>query len=52
LSDDDSDIEGMTVIGEDGESLGDGEDEEECAVKYGTPDTSGPHGTMCTHEMR
>ncbi|KAG7277941.1 LOW QUALITY PROTEIN: hypothetical protein CRUP_022111 [Coryphaenoides rupestris] len=33
LSDDDSDIEGMAVIGEDGESLGDEEDEEECAVK-------------------
>lgn len=53
LSDDESDIEGMAVIGEDGESLGDEEDEEESAFKDGTPDTADPHRTMCrvSHEM-
>ncbi|CAL8262507.1 unnamed protein product [Lota lota] len=43
LSEEESDIEGMAVIGEDGESFDDGEEEEEeSAFKDDTSDTSGP----------
>ena len=46
-SDEESDIEGMAVIGEDGESLDD-EEEEKSAGEDGTPGTAGPP-EQCKH---